>query len=251
MVIVPNQALDKRIVFLWQVFHNYPMPTYLPEQVSGNGMACYGSSTLVENATAHGNVHVYPCTLGWWAKLYAAGYAGMNFPDWELGNGDFFIDLAAQCVTATGDFTIFEVYKDSNNFFGLYRLYSTRTLCFYAKSGGVCIANYLTSDYRPWSDWWHISVWRTGGNIGIAINGVPETVYEVTDISTTALPSGLTYLLLGGSACGFSWQNTSALRVRYMRVCKGAVPLDTGGFPIAATTYPNDIRAKRVMGVYI
>lgn len=251
MVIVPNSALDNRIVFLWQALYNTPLPTYLPEQVSGNGMVCYDSSAVVGDATAHGNVHVAPCTLGWWSKLHARGYAGMNFTDWALGNNDFFIDLVAQCASAINDFTIFEVFKDANNFFGLYRIYSTRTLRFYAKSGGVCIADYHTDDYYPWFYWWHISVWRTGGNIGIAINGYPEVVHEVTDISTTALPSGMIYLLLGRSQGGFAWQNTAYLWVRYMRVCKGAVPLDTGGFVIAATTYPNDVRAKRIMGVYI
>lgn len=253
MVIVVNPPVDNRIVFKWM-------------ELTGSSLTYIGATENVQRVKftptnsyfsahggIHGNQHVNNGnggTLGYWNKSTTTGYAQATITDLALGAGKWFIDLVGYCSSATNDFTIFEFVKDANNYFGLYRTYSTRVLRFYAVSGGVCIADYSTTTYHSWYGFWHIGISRDGATIKIYINGVSDTMSAATSIGTTALPSGATTLYLGKSIAR-SWQTTSALYIKNLRVCKGDIPINTAGFAIAATIFPQDIRISRVEGAYL
>lgn len=108
--------------------------------------------------------------------------------DWNFGTGDFTIDTHIRLVDDSVTNGLCGQYTDTDNYW-LFYYNNNKKISFAARASGVQVAMYDTGvTSLAENTWHHIELDRSGTNVYIFINGVPQTLTVTTPIASNAMP---------------------------------------------------------------
>jgi YD repeat-containing protein len=166
-----------------------------------------GSTTFTDSATggthtwtAYGNAQIDTAQskFGGASGLFDGSGDYIDTPDssdHEPGSGDFTIDFWVRFNAVAGAETFFarrtDVGGSQKDFFGAYYQTSQSRLYFPTRVNAVDKGTYYCSWTPNTTSWYHLAFVRNGSTFKIFIDGISQTLTEVTPISTNDLTFSL------------------------------------------------------------